>query len=155
MNERLRQPIINFIWPGPIAGPLPVNLFRILAPILVFYIKPVAAALAMGLLSAALAVYYYRLLQLSGGKEYVENLLKKLPGKTHQGIQNKGPIALFFSSLVLGVFPYAIFLRLLKYSDTKSETLLVTAAFVSSIVWTGIFWGSVVELLKQLSTIAF
>ncbi|OGY25064.1 MAG: hypothetical protein A2Z11_00375 [Candidatus Woykebacteria bacterium RBG_16_43_9] len=155
MNKRLRQSIIGLIWPGPIAGPLPINLFRILAPLLVIYVKPLAASLVMGILTAALSVYYYRLLELSGGREYVENLLKKLPTKAHRGIENKGPLALFASSLVFGVFTYAVFLRLLRYSETKSEIFLIASAFVSSIIWTGIFWGGVVEISKRFITIAF
>ncbi|HEX7456160.1 MAG TPA: hypothetical protein VF303_01710 [Candidatus Nanoarchaeia archaeon] len=155
MSQHLRQTIIGFIWPGPIAGPLPLNLFRVLSPTLVFYIKPIPAALVMGIITAFLSIFYFRLLELTGGKEYTQILLKKLPAKAHQGIGAKGPSALFATSLAIGVFPYAIFLRLLRYSESSSEILLLAASLVSSFVWTGVFWGFVVEIIKRSASFAF
>lgn len=154
-NQKLRQSIIGLIWPGPISGPLPVNLFRVLAPVLVFYTGPILAAIIMSVLTSGLAIFYFRLLELTGGKEYVASLLKKLPEKAHRGIETKGPFTLYATSILVGVFPYAIFLKLLRYSKSSSEILLVTAAFVSSALWTGIFWGSVVEILRRGLDFAF
>jgi len=154
-NQKLRQSIIGLIWPGPISGPLPVNLFRVLAPLLVFYTGPILAVIVMGILTSGLAVLYFRLLELTGGKEYVAGLLKKLPKKAHQGIETKGPLTLYATSILVGVFPYAIFLGLLRYSKASSEILLVASAFVSSALWTGIFWGSVVEILRRGLDFAF
>jgi hypothetical protein len=155
MNERFRQTTIGAIWPGPIAGPLPVNLFRILSPTLVIYLGAPVAAFVTGVLTTIFVIFYFRLLELTGGKDYVEGLLKKLPAQTHQGIENKGPAALFAMSVFTGVFAYAIFLKLLRYPKITSEILLITASFVGSIIWTGFFWGSVVEIVKQGATFAF
>jgi len=155
MSERLRQTLIGFIWPGPIAGPLPVNLFRILAVLLVFYFGAFVATLLMGLITGLLSIFYFRLLELMGGREWVENLLRRLPAQTGERIKTRGPIALFASSLLVGVFPYAIFLKLLKYPEATSEILMILASFASSIVWTGVFWGTIVEILRQIASFAF
>ena len=155
MNERLRQSLIGLIWPGPIAGPLPVTTFRILAPVLVLYLRPLPAALIMSFVTASLSVFYFRLLELTGGKEFVEGLLLKLPPQTYAGVKTRGPLALFATSVLVGVFPYAIFLKLLRHREITSEVLLIIASTASSFVWTGLFWGSVVEILKQTAGFAF
>ncbi|MDP2720360.1 MAG: hypothetical protein Q8O75_00110 [bacterium] len=155
MSEKFRQTLIGFIWPGPVAGPLPINFFRILAPVLVFYIKPILAALVVGIISALLAIFYYSLLELTGGKEYLEKLLKKLPAKIHARIETRGPLALFATSLVVGIFPYAVTLKLLKYPEGAARFVLVLAALVSAAVWTGVVWGSIVTLLRQTGGFAF
>ena len=155
MSDKFRQTLIGFIWPGPVAGPMPINFFRILSPVLVFYIKPIPAALTVGIISALLAIFYYSLLELTGGKEYLEKLLKKLPTKIHTRIETRGPLALFAISLVVGVFPYALTLKLLKYPKGASRALLVAAAFVGAAVWAGVVWGSIIALLRQTSSFAF
>jgi hypothetical protein len=155
VNEKLRQSIIGLIWPGPIAGPLPVNLFRILAIILVFYLKAFPAALIMGAITSLVAIFYFRLLELTAGKEWLEDLLQRLPNQTHTQIETKGPFALFLSSLLIGVFPYAIFLRLSRFQQTPSTILLVLSSTASSFIWTGIVWGSLIEGLKQAAHFAF
>ena len=155
MNEKLRQSIIGLIWPGPVAGPLPVNLFRVLAIFLVLYLGAFAATIVMVTLTSALSIFYFQLLELTAGKEWLEDLLQKLPTKTHTRIETKGPLALFLGSLLIGVFPYAIFLRLLRFSQTSSAILLVLSSMASSFVWTGIVWGSVIEGLKQAAHFAF
>lgn len=155
MNNKLRQSLIGFIWPGPIAGPVPINLFRVVSPVLVFYTSPIFASLVMGIISSVLSIVYFSLLELTGGKEYVESLLKKMPDKTHKGIESKGPVALFVTSIFLGVFPYAIFLRLLKYPRFTSKILLLFASFLNSLLWTGVFWGTLVEIFKNLPFFAF
>lgn len=155
MNEQFRQTLIGLIWPGPIAGPLPVNLFRILAPVLVFYHGPIISSLIMSVISSLLAVFYFVLLELTEGKNKVEELLKRLPEKTHHGIEKRGPAALFATSLLVGVFPYAIFLKLLRYPKAASEILLVASSIVGSFVWTGIFWGSAIEIIKRAVNFAF
>lgn len=136
-------------------GPLPVNLFRILAVVLVFYLNPLFAALIMSVLASALSIVYFRLLELTAGKEWVEDLLQRLPTKTHTRVETKGPFALFLSGLLVGVFPYAIFLRLLHFPQNKSTILLVLSATVSSFIWTGVVWGSLIEGLKQAAHFAF
>ena len=155
MSERLRQTLIGFIWPGPVAGPLPVNLFRIIAIFLIFYLGAFVAAIVMAIFTSAFSIFYFRLLELTAGKEWAENLLQKLPTKTHTQIETKGPIALFLSGLLVGVFPYAIFLRLLSFPKTPSTVLLVLSSAASSFIWTGIVWGSLIEGLKQASRFAF
>ena len=155
MNERLRQSIIVFIWPGPIAGPIPINLYRVLSPLLVIYTGSIFAALIMWVISSFTSVYYFRLLELTSGKSYVEKLLRRLPDWAHHNIERRGPAFLFFVGVVLGVFTYAIILRLLKYSEARSEILLVGVSLISSVIWTGIFWGTIVEIFRRLSTIAF
>lgn len=155
MNDRLRQSVIGLIWPGPFAGPLPINLLRILAPILVLYLHPPLAALLMALVSSALAVFFFGLLRLEYGKQFTEKLLNKLPKKFYEQIETKGPLVLFASSLVFGVFAYAVFMRVLKYKETNSEGLLVLSSFLNSFIWTGIFWGVIVESLRGLSNFAF
>ena len=155
MNERLRQSIIAFIWPGPIAGPIPVNLYRILSPLLVISTGVIPAALIMWVITSFTSVYYFRLLELTSGKSYVEKLLRRLPDWAHHNIERRGPVFLLLVGIVLGVFTYAIILRLLKYSEARSEILLVGVSLVSSVIWTGIFWGSVVEIFRRLSAIAF
>lgn len=155
MSEKLRQTLIGFIWPGPIAGPLPLNFFRLLAPALVFYISPIPAAVVMGVLTSLASILYFRLLELSGGRKYVEGLLEKFPLKIHKSVETKGPLTLFISSLVAGVFTYAIFLKLINYRQSTSEKLLVVSSFVSAAIWTGIFWGSVIEALKRVVSFAF
>ena len=79
----------------------------------------------------------------------------KLPPHAYIGIKTRGPLALFVTSVLIGVFPYAIFLKLLKYRQTTSELLLITASVASSFIWTGLFWGSVVEAIKSASAFAF
>ena len=155
MSERFRQTTIGFIWPGPVAGPLPVNLFRILSPALVFYLGPVFAALIMGLFVSLLSVTYFRLLELTGGKGYVESLLNRLPAKNQRRIETKGPLALFATSALTGVFAYAIFLKILRYPKSTSEVLLLLASFAGSVIWTGFFWGSLVEIFKRGAGFAF
>jgi hypothetical protein len=155
MSQHLRQTVVGFIWPGPIAGPLPINFFRVLSPLLVFYLHPVLAALIMGFLTTLLSIFYFRLLELTGGKEYVTRLLSRLPKKTQQRIETKGPFTLFTTSILTGVFAYAIFLKTLRYPKTNSEILLLAASFVGSIIWTGIFWGSAVEIVKRGTSFAF
>lgn len=155
MNERLRQSIIAFIWPGPIAGPTPINLYRVLSPLLVIYAGTVLAVLVMWIITSFTVIYYFRLLELTSGKSIVEKLLRKLPSWAHHKVERRGPIFLFFVGIVLGVFTYAIILRLLKYSEAKSEMLLVGISLISSVIWTGIFWGSVVEIFRRVSAIAF
>lgn len=155
MNERLRQSIIAFIWPGPIAGPIPINLYRVLSPLLVIYLGPVFAALGMWVITSFTVVYYFRLLELTSGKSYIEKLLRRLPDWAHHNIEKRGPVFLFFGGTVLGVFTYAIILRLLKYSEAKSEILLVGVSLISSVIWTGVVWGTLIELFRVLRAIAF
>lgn len=154
MNDQLRQSIVAFIWPGPIAGPLPLNLFRILAPVTVLYLGVFAATFLMILLSTVLVIVYFKLLELTGGQEFVEKLLQKTPKKFHRHAESKGPFELFFLGLLSGVFVYALTLRLLKYPDRASIILLVINSILSSIFWTGIFWGIVVEIGKNVLNIA-
>ena len=155
MSEKLRQSIIGLIWPGPIAGPLPINLFRITSPALVFYTNPLIATLIMSLITAIFSIFYLGLLELTAGRHYVENLLQRLPKSLRKGVEEKGPFALFLTSLVVGTFAYAILLRLLRYSQTKSEILLIAASFATASIWTGVFWGSVVEILRRAVGFAF
>src|SRR3990172_9479937 len=150
MNQHLRQSIIAFIWPGPIAGPIPINLFRLLAPLLVIYIGPIFASALMWFITTFAAIVFFRLLELTEGKIFIENLLKRLPKWAHRGIETRGPWALFIVGIILGVFSYAIFLKLIRYSKRKSEVLLVCLSFVNAFIWTGVFWGSVVELGKRV-----
>ncbi len=109
----------------------------------------------MWVITSFTSVYYFRLLELTSGKSYVEKLLRRLPDWAHHNIERRGPVFLFLVGIVLGVFTYAIILRLLKYSEARSEILLVGVSLVSSVIWTGIFWGSVVEIFRRLSAIAF
>ncbi len=155
MNKHFRQSIIGLIWPGPIAGPLPINLFRITSPALVFYTNPLVATLIMSLVTAVASIFYLGLLELTAGRNYVESLLQRLPKSLRRGVQEKGPFALFLTSLVVGTFAYAILLRLLRYSQTKSEILLVASSFATASIWTGVFWGSVVEILRRVVGFAF
>ncbi|OGY25772.1 MAG: hypothetical protein A2Z24_01280 [Candidatus Woykebacteria bacterium RBG_16_44_10] len=155
MNEKLRQSIIGLIWPGPVAGPLPVNLFRILSIFLVLYLSAFAATLVMAALTGAISIFYFRLLELTAGKEWVEDLLQRLPTKTHTRIETKGQSTLFLSGLLIGVFPYAIFLRLLRYPEAPSVLLLILSSTISSFIWTGVVWGSLLEGLKQGVNFAF
>ncbi|OGY22316.1 MAG: hypothetical protein A2126_04025 [Candidatus Woykebacteria bacterium GWB1_45_5] len=155
MNERVRQTIITLIWPGPVAGPLPVNFFRVLAIVLVFYLKAFPAALIMSIFTSVFSIFYFHLLELTAGKEWTEDLLQKLPAKTHERIETKGPLLLFLSGLLVGVFPYAIFLRILRYQERPSAILLVLSSATSSFIWVGIVWGSLIEGLKQAATFAF
>ena len=155
MNDKVRQSIVAFIWPGPIAGPIPINLYRILSPLLVIYLGPILAALVMWVVTSFTVVYYFRLLELTSGKSYVEKLLGRLPDWAHRNIEKRGPVFLFFVGTVLGVFTYAIILRLLKYSEAKSEIMLVGVSLIGSVIWTGIFWGLIVELFRNLRAIAF
>jgi len=150
MNDHLRRTLIGFIWPGPLAGPLPVNVFRILSPVLVFYLQPLFASVLMAIFTSVLAIIYLQLLELTGGKEMLEQYLRRLPLKLHRGIENKGPFGLLFVSLLTGVFPYAIMLKLLKYDTLAAGGLIILASIVSALLWTGLFWGSVVAGLKVL-----
>ena len=109
----------------------------------------------MSVISSFLAVFYFGLLDLTEGKNKVEELLKRLPEKTHHGIEKRGPVALFATSFLVGVFPYAIFLKLLRYPKAASEILLVASSIVGSFVWTGIFWGSTIEIIKRAVNFAF
>lgn len=154
-NEKLRQATIAFIWPGPIAGPIPINLYRVLSPLLVIYTGSIFATLIMWVITSFTSVYYFRLLELTSGKSYVEKLLRRLPDWAHHNIERRGPVFLFFVGIVLGVFTYAIILRLLKYSETRSEILLIGVSLIGSVIWTGIFWGTLIELLRMLRAIAF
>jgi len=155
MNEKTRRALIGLIWPGPITGPLPVNFFRVLAVSLVFYLTALPAALVMAFLTALAVTFYFRLLELSAGKKWTENLLKKIPPTLGEKVRTRGPLALFGTSFLIGVFPYAIFLKLLKYPEATSEVLLVLASIANSLVWTGIFWGTIVGLLRQIVSFAF
>src|SRR4030042_4837269 len=105
MNDKLRQSIISLIWPGPIAGPLPINLFRILAIFSVTFFGPIIATFLMAIITTVFLIWYFELLELTGGKRALENLLSKLPAGLRRGVISKGPTALFFSSLFIGVFP--------------------------------------------------
>jgi len=78
-------------------------------------------------------------------------MLKKLPKKAHENIETKGPLALFFTSILVGVFPYAIFLKLLRYPERVSEGLLIALSITSSFAWTGLFWGGAVTILRSLA----
>ena len=155
MSKDLRSTLVATIWPGPIAGPLPINLLRILSPLLVFYLGPVSASLVMSVLVSVLSVAYFRLLELTSGRQTTEEMLKKLPKKAHENIETKGPIALFFTSILVGVFPYAIFLKLLRYSKTNSEGLLITSSIIGSFAWTGVFWGGAIAILRSLAGTIF
>ncbi|SRR4030042_3276964 len=155
MNDKLRQSIIGLIWPGPIAGPLPLNLFRILAILLVILSGPVFATLGMAIITTIFLIWYFSLLELTSGKKMLAALLAKLPSRLREGVETKGPIALFASSLFIGVFPYAILLKLLKYPKKTSEILLSLSTLVSSILWTGLFWGIVIEASKRALGFAF
>ena len=155
MNDKLRQSIISLIWPGPIAGPLPINLFRVLAIFSVVLFGPIIATFLMAIITTVFLIWYFELLELTGGKRTLENLLSRLPALLRGGVISKGPVVLFFSGLFIGVFPYTIFLKLLKYPKIKSEILLSVSAILSSFFWTGIIWGSVVEVIKRLPAFAF
>ncbi len=148
MNSRLRQSVIGLIWPGPLAGPLPLTALRLASPLLVFYLGSFFAALVMSVLGALLGVFYFELLELAGGKHFVETQLKRLPKNTSSLIKRKAWWALLGGSVAVGVFPLALSLRLLRYPKTISETLLVVSAFVNGFFWTGFVWGNVITILK-------
>jgi hypothetical protein len=155
MNDKLRQSLIGLIWPGPIAGPLPINLFRVLSILFVAFAGPIIASLVMAAITTACLIWYFGLLELTGGKKLMGELLARLPHKLREGIETKEPVALFFSSFFTGVFPYAILLKLLKYPRTTSEILLGVSTLISSFVWTGLFWGGVIEIIKRAAIFAF
>ncbi|OGY28941.1 MAG: hypothetical protein A3F35_02335 [Candidatus Woykebacteria bacterium RIFCSPHIGHO2_12_FULL_45_10] len=149
MDDRLRQSLIGLIWPGPIAGPIPLTLFRIASPLLVIAYGPFVAAMTMSVVSSVFVVVYFELLELTGGKKLLEEQLERLPARTHKMIENRGPYALLVSSGMVGVFPYALSLRLLRYPRLASESLLVVSAFLNSFLWTGFVWGGIIEILRQ------
>lgn len=155
MNEKVRQSIIAFIWPGPVAGPIPINLFRLLSPLLVIYTGPIIASTLMWVITTFAVIVFFRLLELTEGKVFIEQLLKRLPNWAHRGIEKRGPWALFGVGTILGVFSYAIFLKLIRYPKDRSEILLIGLSFVNAFLWTGAFWGSVVEIGKRALEIAF
>ena len=155
MSDKFRQTLIAFIWPGPIAGPLPLNLFRILAILLVVLFGPIIATFVMAIVTLIFLVWYFSLLELTGGKETLNALLSKLPFGLRQDVETKGPLVLFVSSLFLGVFPYAVFLKLLKYPKDASEILLGLASVANSVLWTGFFWGIIVGAAKLAVGFAF
>jgi hypothetical protein len=129
---------------------LPLNLFRFLSPALVFSLGPFWAALIMSLVSGVLAVGYFDLLELTGGRKFVEHNFGRLPLPIQGLIQKKAWATLLLSSLLVGVFPFALALRLLKFPKLISQSLLVISAFAGSFLWTGFVWGIVIAFLKML-----
>jgi len=150
MNDRFRQSLVGLIWPGPIAGPIPITVFRLISPVLVFYQGPFLAAMVMSVVSSVICVFYFELLELTGGKKLVEKNLARLPKNTAGLVRRKSWLALLVTSSLVGVFPFALSLRLLKYPKTTSESLLVVSSFINSFIWTGFVWGMLIEFLKRM-----
>lgn len=150
MNKKLRQTLIGLIWPGPIAGPWPLNLFRFSSPILVFYLGAFSASLIMAIVSSILVVFYFEILELTGGRKWVEEQLGKIPRPIHQIILNRTLFPLLAASFLIGIFPLALSFRLLNYPKTMAESVLVVGSFLNSFLWTGIVWGAIIEIFKSL-----
>jgi hypothetical protein len=150
MTTQFRQTLIGLIWPGPIAGPIPVNVFRIASPVLVYSLGPFFASLIMATITCVLVIFYFEILELTGGKKFVEDKLELLPKPIHQIILARALFPLLIASVLVGVFPLALGFRLLKYPRTFAEIVLVFGSFVNSFLWTGLVWGLLVGLAKTL-----
>lgn len=150
MFHRAHLTIATLIWPGPIDGPHPFTLFKILTPALIIGLGVFPATFTMALISSALALYFYEAIMLEGSSEALNKLVEKLPNAFEKVLKRGTKKSLIPLVLFTGPFPLAISFRFLNYDKSTARVLLVTGSFVNALIWTGIVWGGGLTVLKSL-----
>lgn len=150
MFHRAHLTIATIIWPGPIDGPHPFTLFKVLTPTLIIGLGVLPATFAMALISSAFALYFYEAIMLEGSSDLLNKWVEKLPNTFERSLKSGTRSSLLLLILLTGPFPLAISFRFLNYNKSKARRLLVLGSFANALVWTGIVWGGGLSILKSL-----
>ena len=149
MSNDLRLTIAAIIWPGPIDGPLPITLFKILTPLLIIAVGVVPATFFMGTLAAVFVLFFFDVISDERSLSKVNEWVYRLPKAFQKALQIGTITALLPMVLSVGPFPLALSFRFLKFKGTKAQALLVLGSYVNSVIWTGIVWGGGISILRN------
>ena len=150
MSNDLRLTIAAIIWPGPIDGPLPITVFKVLTPFLILTIGIIPAIIFMGTLAAILVLFFFDVISDERSLSKVNDWVSRLPKAFQKALQVGTITALFPMVLSVGPFPLVLSFRFLKFKGIRAQALLVLGSYVNSILWTGIVWGGGISILKNL-----
>lgn len=150
MSNDLRLTIAAIIWPGPIGGPLPITVFKVLTPILIIAIGIIPAIIFMGTLAAIFVLFFLNVILEERSLGRVNEWVAKMPRAFQRALQVGTITALLPIVLFAGPFPLALSFRFLKFKGFRAKALLVIGSYVNAILWTGIVWGGGIGVLKNL-----
>lgn len=150
MFHRAHLTIATIIWPGPIDGPHPFTLFKILTPALILWLGVLPATLAMAFISSAMVLYFYEAIMLEGSSDLLQKWMEKLPNTFERALKLGTKRSLIPLVLFTGPFPLAISFRFLNYNKSKARTFLIFGSFANALIWTGVVWGGGLTILKSL-----
>ena len=150
MSQDFRLTISAVIWPGPVDGPLPITVFKILTPIMILTVGVFPATFFMGTIAALSVLFFYNTIWLEGSPETVNKWVEKLP-KSFQKALKVGTISTLIPLVLsIGPFPLALAFRFLKFRGFWANIALVMGSYLNSLLWTGIIWGGGITILRNL-----
>lgn len=138
------------IWPGPIDGPHPFTLFKILTPALIIGTGVLPATFVMGLLASILSLYFYEVIKLEGTSDLLNKWVQRLPDTFERALRLGTIPSLILLMLLAGPFPLAISFKYTKLRRFQAEAFLVLGSFANSLIWTGVVWGGGLSILGTL-----
>jgi hypothetical protein len=147
-HKHFRLTLAAIIWPGPVDGPHPFTLFKILTPAFIIWIGVLPATFVMGLLAALLSLYFYEVIKLEGTSDLLNNWVHKLPDTFERALKLGTIPSLILLVLLAGPFPLAISFKFAKLRRFRAEALLILGSFANSLIWTGIVWGGGLSILR-------
>ncbi len=148
MNHQTHLTLAAVIWPGPVDGPHPFTLFKILTPVLIIWLGVIPATIAMAFIVTGLVLYFYEVIMLEGSSDMLNKWVGKLPDTFEKALKLGTARSLLPLVLLTGPFPLAISFRFLDYPRTQARIYLVLGSFANALIWTGIVWGGGLSILK-------
>ena len=150
MKRHFHITLAAMIWPGPIDGPHPFTLFKILTPILIIWIGILPATFVMALFAALTSLYFYEAVMLEGSSDLVNKWVARLPNRFEKALRYGTMSSLIPLVLLTGPFPLAISFRLLDYQKSKARLYLILGSFANALIWTGVVWGGGLTILTTV-----
>lgn len=150
MKKDFRLTLAAIIWPGPIDGPLPLTLFKIITPLLILTIGVVPATIFMGTVAALFVLFFFDTIWLEGSFNKVNEWVDRLPRSFQKALRVGTITALLPLVLSVGPFPLALAFRFLEFKGFRAQAILVLGCYVNSLIWTGVIWGGGITILKNL-----
>lgn len=150
MFHRTHLTIATIIWPGPIDGPHPFTLFKVLTPVLIIWLGVLPATFIMAVVSSSLVLYFYEAIMLEGSTDVLNKWVEKLPDTLERSLKNGTKSSLLPLVILTGPFTLAISFRFLNYNKSKARAFLIFGSFANALIWTGIVWGGGLTILKSL-----
>lgn len=152
MSRDFRLTLAAIIWPGPVDGPLPITVFKIITPLLILILGVIPATIFMGTIASLFVLFFFETIWLEESLSKINIWINKLPKSFQKALKVSTATTLFPLVLSVGPFPLALAFRFLKFKGLRSKIILVVGSYVNSFLWTGVIWGGGITLFRNLAS---